>query len=127
MPYDTRSLPGTLRKGQGGEALASGWCLLAFDVVGLGQPLADWRGEISVENKDEYTAVTSAGGELYLECRPYGGIAEAWHGPVSVAAASAELDPNGRRLRLRAAGPLLRGGVANAAAHDESEAPEASA
>jgi hypothetical protein len=105
--------------------VTSGWCLLAFDVVGQGQPLADWRGEMGVENKDEYTAATSAGADLYLECKPYGGVFEAWHGPVSVSAMSAEDDPDSRRLRLRAAGPLQRGG--QAAASDEADTAEATA
>jgi hypothetical protein len=118
MPYDTRSLPGTLRKEQGGEAIASGWCLLAFDVVGQGQPLTEWRGEMSVENKDEFAAASKAGGQLYLECKPYGGISEPWHGPVTVEALPAEHDPNGRRLRLQAAGPLTR------SAHSAAGAPE---
>lgn len=108
MPYDTRSLPGTLRTAQGGEALASGWCLLAFDVTGQGQPLTDWRGEMSVENRDAYTAAVNAGGQLYLECSPYGGISEPWHGPVTVAPVPGEHDPNARRLRLTPAGPLTR-------------------
>jgi hypothetical protein len=124
MPYDTRSLPGTLRKGQGGAAVASGWCLLAFDVVGQGQPLAEWRGEMSSENTDEFAAASKAGGQLYLECKPYGGISEPWHGPVTVEALPPEHDPNGRRLRLQAAGPLVRS-AHSAAGESETEAADA--
>ena len=108
MPFDTRTLPGTLRRNQGGEALASGWVLLAFDVVGQGQPLTTWKGEMSVEKSDEFKAAANAGGELYLECAAYGGVYEPWHGAVSVEPTPADDDPNGRRLRLRSAGPLTR-------------------
>lgn len=108
MPYDTRTLPGTLRRERGGEALASGWCLIAFDVVGERRPLTEWRGEMRVDDRDAYAAATAAGGMLYLELKPYGGVWEPWHGPVTVEAVPSDDDPHGRRVRLQAAGPLTR-------------------
>ena len=66
-----------------------------------------FRGEIAV-SPDEYDAAATWGGGLYISFRPYGGIWEPWHGPVTVEQVDPEDDPNRRRLRLRPAGPLIR-------------------
>ncbi|HUG13881.1 MAG TPA: hypothetical protein VMM78_02590 [Thermomicrobiales bacterium] len=107
MPYDTQTLPGTLTKGPDGEQIASGWCLIAYDMTELRKPLPEWRGEIAL-SADDYATVTKAGGELYLRLKPYGGVFEPWHGPVTVEPVEPEHDPVQRRLRLKSAGPLIR-------------------
>jgi hypothetical protein len=107
MPVDTRTLPGTIYRGENGEELARGWCLVTWEMVGNALPLDDWGGEIAV-TPIEYDATASWGDDLYIRFRPYGGVWEPWHGPVSVEPVDPELDPNRRRLRLRSAGPLTR-------------------
>lgn len=107
MPVDTQTLPGTITRGQGGEELARGWCLVSYEMPGAALPLDDWRGEIAV-TPEEYDASTTWGDNLYISFRPYGGIWEPWHGPVAIERVPPDLDPNRRRLRLQAAGPLTR-------------------
>ncbi|HEX5166664.1 MAG TPA: hypothetical protein VFV93_14770 [Thermomicrobiales bacterium] len=107
MPVDTQTLPGTIYRGENGEELARGWCLVTYEMVGNALPLDDWRGEIAVTT-DEYDASAGWGDELYIRFRPYGGVWEPWHGPVTVEQVDPEIDPNRRRLRLRPAGPLTR-------------------
>lgn len=107
MPVETQTLPGTIRRGEDGEELARGWCLVTYEMVGAALPLEDWRGEIAV-TPEEYAASAGWGDGLYISFRPYGGIWEPWHGPVTVEQVDPEMDPNRRRLRLRPAGPLTR-------------------
>ena len=107
MPYDTQTLPGTITSGPSGEQIASGWCLIAYDMTEQRKPLPEWHGEMALA-ADEYAAVTGQNGELYLRLKPYGGVFEPWHGPVTVEPVEAELDPQQRRLRLKSAGPLIR-------------------
>lgn len=107
MPYDTQTLPGTITQGPDGEQIASGWCLIAYDMTEQRKPLPEWHGEIALTG-DEYTAVADADGVLYLRLKPYGGIFEPWHGPVTAEPVGTEHDPSQRRLRLKSAGPLIR-------------------
>lgn len=107
MPVETQTLPGTITRGEGGDELARGWCLVTYEMVGAAKPLEDWRGEIAV-SPEEYEAAANWGDGLYISFRPYGGVWEPWHGPVAVEQVDAELDPNRRRLRLRPAGPMTR-------------------
>ncbi len=107
MPVETQTLPGTITRGEAGEELARGWCLVTYEMVGAAKPLDDWRGEIAV-TPEEYDAAASWGDGLYISFRPYGGIWEPWHGPVAIEQVSAEIDPNRRRLRLRSAGQMIR-------------------
>lgn len=107
MPVETQTLPGTISRGEGGEELARGWCLVTYEMAGAALPLDDWRGEIAVTT-EEYDASASWGDGLYISFRPYGGVWEPWHGPVTVEQVDPELDPNRRRLRLRPAGPMTR-------------------
>lgn len=107
MPVDTRTMPGRLTRGQDGEQVASGWVLITYDMVGDRKPLTDWRGEIAVST-DDMTAVKSADSGLYLHLKPYGGVFEPWHGPVTVEPVDSADDPVGRRLRLKSAGPMTR-------------------
>jgi hypothetical protein len=106
MPLETQTLPGTITRGEQGDAIASGWCLVAFDSVGLHAPLPEWRGEIALD-ADGLAAVTQ-GGDLYIRFHPYGGIYEPWHGPITVEPVDVEDDPNQRRVRLLSNGPLVR-------------------
>jgi hypothetical protein len=114
-------MPGTLTRGQDGEAVATGWVLIAYEMVGDRKPLADWHGEIAVSAEDAAKA-RDAGSELYLQLKPYGGVFEPWHGPVTVEPVDPEFDPVGRRLKLRSAGPMTR-----SLYHVEGEDDEASA
>src|SRR3954468_9000975 len=98
MPVDTRTFPGTITKGQGGEQVARGWCLIAYEMTGRGAPLNDWRGEIALD-ADGYAALKGASGDLYLFMHPYGGENEPWHGPIKVEPVSNEHDPNQRRMK----------------------------
>jgi hypothetical protein len=107
MPVDTRSLPGIILRGEGGDELASGWCLVTYEAVGQGKPLEEWRGEMTVTS-EAYEALGSWGDGLYIRFYPYGGVFEPWHGPVAVEPVDPESDPNRRRIRLRQAGPLTR-------------------
>lgn len=100
-------MPGTLKRGQDGESVASGWVLITYDMVGDRKPLTDWRGEIAV-SADDMTAVQADSSGLYLHLKPYGGVFEPWHGPVIVEKVDESDDPVGRRLRLRSAGPMTR-------------------
>ncbi len=107
MPVETQTLPGTISRGEGGEEVARGWCLLTYEMVGAALPLEEWRGEIAV-TPEEYDAAATWGDGLYINFRPYGGIWEPWHGPVAIEQVDSELDPNRRRLQLRPTGPLTR-------------------
>jgi hypothetical protein len=107
MSVETQTLPGTITRGEGGDELARGWCLVTFEMAGSAKPLDEWRGEIAV-TPDEYEAAGGWGDGLYIHFRPYGGVWEPWHGPISVEQVDPELDPNRRRLRLQSAGPLIR-------------------
>jgi hypothetical protein len=117
MPVDTQTLPGKLSKGQGGEVVASGWCLLAWEMTGQGKPLPAWRGELACASREVRDAAASTGGELYFVTEPYGHILEVWQGPVTVEPVDPADDPQGKRLRLRSAGPLTR-------SHDDGAAFE---
>jgi hypothetical protein len=110
MPLETQTLPGEITRGQGGDQIADGWCLLAYETTGRQRPLPEWRGEMAVtpEQREAALAAAQAGSPLYLHLRPYGGVFEPWHGPVTVEPVSPDDDPEGRRLRLRSAGPLVR-------------------
>lgn len=122
MPLDTRTLPGKISAGQEGEEIAKGWCIIAYEMVGHGKPLSDWRGEMkcaSVEERDAAAANTNA---LYLHLDPYGGVFEPWHGPVTVEAVPSDDDPEGLRLRLRGAGAMHRSWDDGASAETLSKA-----
>lgn len=106
MPIETQTLPGVITRGQNGEEVARGWCIVVYEMAGQHLPLDDWRGEISLE--PEAAAQLRQGDGLYIRFQPYGGVYEPWHGPVRVEPVDATDDPNGRRLRLRGAGPLIR-------------------
>ncbi|RIK42283.1 MAG: hypothetical protein DCC58_11220 [Chloroflexi bacterium] len=108
MALDTRTLPGRITQGEGGNVVASGWCIIAFEMVGHGKPLEDWRGEMKCASKDERDGAASIDGDLYIHLDPYGGVFEPWHGPVRVEAVDADNDPDGLRLRLRSAGVMKR-------------------
>ncbi len=110
MPLETRTLPGTIVHERGGEKIASGWCILAYETGEKFEPLDEWRGEITVDDPEERVAIGEAAGQvLYLQCLPYGGEFESWHGPVLTELVDKQHDPYQRRVRLRAAGKLLRG------------------
>jgi hypothetical protein len=110
MPLETRTLPGTIVKERGGEEIANGWCIIAYETGEKFQPLDEWRGEITVDDPEARAAIAaSAGKVLYLQCLPYGGEFESWHGPVLTELVDTTHDPNERRVRLRAAGKLERG------------------
>jgi hypothetical protein len=110
MPLETRTLPGTIVKERGGEEIASGWCIIAYETGEKFQPLDEWRGEITVDDAEARAAIAEAAGNvLYLQCLPYGGEFESWHGPVLTELVDTAQDPNERRVRLRAAGKLERG------------------
>jgi hypothetical protein len=80
-------------------------------MAGLGQDLPAWRGEMICDVPEERSAVTGGSESLYLQLRPYGGVHEAWHGPVQVEIVDPVADPYERRLKLRSAGPLVRSGT----------------
>lgn len=110
MALETRTLPGAIVQELGGEKLADGWCIIAYETGVKYEPLDEWRGEMIVADDDERKALADVAGQaLYLQCQPYGGEFESWHGPVSVELVEPEHDPNQRRVRLRAAGQLIRG------------------
>jgi hypothetical protein len=110
MALETRTLPAAITRERAGEEIASGWCIIAYETGVKYQPLDEWRGEMTVEDEAARKALTDASGEvLYLQCKPYGGEFESWHGPVLVELIDAEHDPYQRRVRLRAAGALIRG------------------
>lgn len=108
MAVDTRSLPGTITRGQGGEKVASGWCLVTYEMPGAHLPLDEWRGEMAVTDASAYQAASSGGDGLYIQFYPYGGVFEPWQGPVNVEPVAEADDPNRRRLRLSPGGPLIR-------------------
>jgi hypothetical protein len=108
MPLDTQTFPATITRGEGGEKVASGWCLVAWEMVGKHKPLDEWRGEIAIEDAETRAKLTDVDDGLHILFHPYGGVYEPWHGPVTVEPVSSEDDPNGRRLRLRGTGPLVR-------------------
>jgi hypothetical protein len=110
MPLETQTLPGEITRGQGGEQIAAGWCLIAYETTGRQRPLSEWRGEMAVtpDVREAACAAAAEGATLYLHLRPYGGVFEPWHGPVTVEAVPADVDPEGRRLRLHSAGTLTR-------------------
>lgn len=110
MPLETRTLPGTIVKERGGEEIASGWCIIAYETGVKFEPLDEWRGEIIVEDSEARSVISeSAGQVLYLQCLPYGGEFESWHGPILTELVDSTHDPYERRVRLRAAGKLERG------------------
>lgn len=110
MALETRTLPGAITRERAGEEIAAGWCIIAFDTGVKYQPLDEWRGEMTVAEESARQALSDASGEvLYLQCKPYGGEFESWHGPVLVELVASEHDPYQRRVRLRAAGKLIRG------------------
>lgn len=106
MPVETQTLPGVITRGANGEELGRGWCIVVYEMAGQHLPLDDWRGEIAVD--PEAAARLREGDGLHIRFHPYGGIYEPWHGPVTVEPVDVEDDPNGRRFRLRGAGPLIR-------------------
>ena len=106
MPVETQTLPGVITRGANGEELGRGWCIVVYEMAGQYLPLDEWRGEIAVDA--ETAARLRDGGDLYIRFHPYGGVYEPWHGPVTVEPVSGGDDPDGRRLRLRGAGPLVR-------------------
>lgn len=108
MPLDTRTLPGRISEGPEGAVVATGWCIIAYEMVGHGKPLLEWRGEMKCSSAEERDAVAANRNALYIRLDPYGGVFEPWHGPVAVEAVDRENDPEGLRLRLRAAGPMKR-------------------
>ena len=109
MPAETRTLPGRITREKDGDVLASGWCLIAYETISRGAPLEEWRGEMGCTDADARQAITDAAGEtLYLHLDPYGGEFEPWHGPVTAALVSEDLDPDERRIALKPAGPLTR-------------------
>jgi hypothetical protein len=109
MPVETRTMPGKITRDENGEELASGWCLVAFETTGRGVPLDDWRGEMGCADAGARQAIAELDGEaLYLHLEPYGGEFEPWHGPVRASLVSEDLDPDSRRIALKAAGTLTR-------------------
>jgi len=108
VALDTRTLPGTLSKGDGGDQVAKGWCIIAFEMVGHGKPLEEWRGEMKCASREERDAAASAGDGLFLHLDPYGGVFEPWRGPAQAEAVDGENDPEGRRLRLSGSGAMKR-------------------
>lgn len=109
MPVETRSLPGRIAREKDGETVASGWCLIAFETTKRGAPLEEWRGEMGCTDADARKAISDAqGNTLYLHLDPYAGEYEPWHGPVTAALVSEDLDPDGRRIALKPAGALTR-------------------
>lgn len=109
MAVETRSLPGRIAREKGGETLASGWCLIVFETGDRARPLDDWRGEMGCWDADARKAIADCAGEtLYLHLDPYAGEFEPWHGPVVASLVEPEHDPDGRRIRLTAAGTLTR-------------------
>lgn len=110
MPLETRTLPGAICRERGGGLLAEGWCIIAYETGTKYEPLPEWRGEMIVADEDQRNALADAGTTpLYLQCRPYGGEFESWHGPVTVELVDSEADPYQRRVRLTSAGELIRG------------------
>lgn len=106
MPVETQTLPGVITRGANGEELGRGWCIVVYEMAGQHLPLDEWRGEIAVE-ADAAGRLREAD-DLYIRFLPYGGVYEPWHGPVTVEPVGEDDDPDGRRLRLRGAGPLVR-------------------
>lgn len=109
MPAETRTLPGRITREQGGETIASGWCLVAYETGVRHEPLDEWRGEMTCADPEARQVISDAAGStLYLHLDPYGGEFEPWHGPITATLVSADLDPNARRITLSSAGPLTR-------------------
>lgn len=107
---ETRTLPAAIAGERGAEPIAEGWCIIAYETGVKYEPLEDWRGEIIIEADEARQAIADAAGQvLYLQCKPYGGEFESWHGPVLVELVDSSHDPYERRARLRAAGNLIRG------------------
>ncbi len=110
MSLETRTLPGTIHRERGGEEVAGGWCIISYNTGVKYEDLEEWRGEMIVDDEDQRSAIAEADGDvLYLQCKPYGGEFESWHGPVFVNLVDADDDPYQRRARLRSAGDLIRG------------------
>jgi hypothetical protein len=110
MALETRTLPGSITRERAGEEIAAGWCIIAYQTGVKYQPLDEWRGEMTVTDEAARQALSDASSEvLYLQCKPYGGEFESWHGPVLVELVETDQDPYQRRVRLRAAGKLIRG------------------
>ncbi|MFW6074825.1 MAG: hypothetical protein ACOC9Y_04470 [Chloroflexota bacterium] len=107
---ETRTLPASLvRQRADDTSIAEGWCIIAFETGVKYEALEEWRGEMIVDDSDARRTIEETSGQvLYLQCRPYGGEFESWHGPVLVELVDSEHDPYQRRARLRAAGPLIR-------------------
>lgn len=109
MPAETRTLPGRITRERNGEPLASGWCLIAYETGVRHEPLEEWRGEMACPDADARNAIAEAAGTtLHLHLDPYGGEFEPWNGPVTAALVDDALDPDGRRITLTSAGPLIR-------------------
>lgn len=109
MPAETRTMPGRIAREPGGEAIASGWCLVAYETGVRHEPLDEWRGEMACTDADARTAIAGAAGStLHLHLDPYGGEFEPWHGPVTAALVADDLDPDARRITLTSAGPMVR-------------------
>lgn len=108
MALDTRTLPGRISVGPEGEVIASGWCIIAYEMVGHGKPLSEWRGEMKCTSREERDAAAANAGPLYLRLDPYGGVFEPWHGSVAAEAVDGDDDPVGLRLRIRGNGAMKR-------------------
>lgn len=109
MPAETRTMPGRITREKNGEAIASGWCLIAYETGVRHEPLDEWRGEMACTDSDARKAIADAAqNTLYLHLDPYGGEFEPWHGPVTVNLVDDALDPDGRRITLTSAGQLVR-------------------
>jgi hypothetical protein len=107
MPLETRTLPARILQHEGGDEIARGWCIVAWDMVGNALPLEAWHGEIAL-TPEHWEAASGWNDPLFIYFHPYGGVMEPWHGLVSISPVPESDDPNRRRLRLQAAGPLTR-------------------
>ncbi|MBA2451778.1 MAG: hypothetical protein H0V47_01300 [Chloroflexia bacterium] len=109
MAAETRTMPGRITGERNGEAIASGWCLVAYETGVRHEPLDEWRGEMACTDADARKAIAAAEGTtLHLHLDPYGGEFEPWHGPVTAVLVDEALDPDARRITLTSAGPLIR-------------------
>jgi hypothetical protein len=109
MPAETRTMPGRISRERNGEAIASGWCLVAYETGVRHEPLDEWHGEMACTDADARKAISEAEGTtLHLHLDPYGGEFEPWNGPVTAALVDEALDPDARRIALTSAGPLIR-------------------
>lgn len=109
MPAETRTMPGRITRERNGEAIASGWCLVAYETGVRHEPLDEWRGEMACTDPEARKAISdAAGSSLHLHLDPYGGEFEPWNGPVTAALVDETFDPDARRITLTSAGPLTR-------------------